>query len=391
MNLIWILFFVLQVLFLLPSYAVALHGCLGCHETTVADGDARIYLHSPFAQRQCDTCHAAEVSSSGADNKQAKQKSTKARRKKITWLGDSVAEGSRHGFVLPGNKLGEVLVVEKKGSGSVISREEIAVPLLDNLEEVADSGKPPIISDVRVLKVQRGVFLSVTIGWKTDSLTKPLVSYGEKDLSQKSEASKRYSREHRVTVYSLKPDKKYKFTVIAKDLFGRSQVSEVLTFSTEKPLSNLSRSIVADEQGQSSEAVLDVKFKRLGSNYLVELMAANPFLAFVGSFGEVRKQQKVEKENGDSTESIEQHKNLSSKSFNSIQACQKCHLSQKVVTHPINVFPKPGMTIPPEYPTLPDGRITCATCHSTHGSDYEYLAIKPGRRELCVGCHKDML
>jgi predicted CXXCH cytochrome family protein len=71
--------------------------------------------------------------------------------------------------------------------------------------------------------------------------------------------------------------------------------------------------------------------------------------------------------------------------------CRNCHQSQSGTTHPVNVLPPPGMIIPPEYPTLADGRITCASCHSTHSSDYEYLAIRAGKRELCVGCHKDML
>ncbi|MBW2186551.1 MAG: cytochrome c3 family protein, partial [Deltaproteobacteria bacterium] len=47
----------------------------------------------------------------------------------------------------------------------------------------------------------------------------------------------------------------------------------------------------------------------------------------------------------------------------------------------------PGMIIPPEYPLLENGRMTCMTCHQPHSSNNEARLLKEGKKELCTGCH----
>lgn len=361
--------------------------CIPCHGASIGADDGRPYLHSPFALRQCASCHIS-VPGPGAAN--AKKPSAKKTKQKVIWLGDSVIAENTHGFVLPGNKLGEVLVVDRKGMDGRIERVEIPVPHLGQLTEVPDLGAPPVISDLKVLKVQRGVFLSVTVGWWTDTLTTASVRYGEKGLTQVSDPLKRFSRRHRVVLYNLKPDTDYQFAVQATDLFGRDQTSEKRTFSTSEALdadSPASGSIVESTGNKG----LTSSFQKFKGDYLVELSSPKPFLAFVGSMGEVRRRLPDGNGADDVSGIMEPHKGLSSEIYVTMNSCRNCHRQQNTVTHPVNVFPKPGMTIPPEYPTLPDGRITCASCHFTHSSDFENLAIKPGRRELCVGCHKDML
>jgi predicted CXXCH cytochrome family protein len=298
-----------------------------------------------------------------------------------------------HAFLLPGDKLGETIVVDVQGADGKFSRREIAVPLLADLAVMGDSHKPPVISGVQVLKVQRGVFLSATIGWQTDSLAFAQVRYGDKELSQTSEQGKRLGRRHEVVLYELQLDRTYRFAAVSSDFFGLRQVSETFEFSTVNPYeAPLPPATSGNPLEGGTEARLDSGFQRVGADYLLELTLEQPAAVYVGSKGEARQQNvSAESTAGALAADDKIHTGLSSQMVISLDACRTCHTDQSRATHPVNVYPKPAMAIPPEYPTLSDGRITCNSCHVPHGSDYEYLSRKARKRELCIGCHKDIL
>jgi predicted CXXCH cytochrome family protein len=384
---------ILTIVFPGPSVqAFDFDGCEVCHEETLQRDYIRLYLHSPYAARKCGKCHAAVISDLPAEQKSAKNISAnRVQRKKTVWLGDSSTVNTKHSFLLPSQKVGDTLVVELQGVDGKFSHKEIAVPLLADLIDVKDAGQPPVISGVHVLKVERGVFLSVTVGWRTDTLADAVVLYGDEDLSQTSDKGTRFGLQHQVVLHNLTPDRTYRYSVVSHDLFGRSQVSEPRTFSTEKPFTAAnSDDIDNPSNGEPSDSV-DNTFQRLGTDYLFQLELAEPSSVFVGSKGPPRRQSAPDAEKGAAIADEKSHAGLSSKVVISMRACGSCHKNQSTATHPVNVYPKPGMVIPPEYPTLPDGRITCNSCHNLHGSDYEFLARKQGKRELCVGCHLDMM
>ena len=278
-----------------------------------------------------------------------------------------------HGFLLPSDKLEDILVVEVHETDGKVSRQEVVLPLLADLAEVDDTGKPPTITELKVLKIQHGVFISTTIGWQTDTLTNAMVRYGISDLSQTSAPSKRFGRQHQVILSLLKPDTTYRFSVVSHDLFRRSQVSEPLTFSTSKPLTTQPDSSDIPPGGGGQGGIVS-SFQRFGTDYFLELKLEQPASVFIGS---------VDRKG---LPDDEFHGGLSSEFMISTEACLSCH---KAHLHPVNVSPtKPGIVIPPEFPTLPDGRITCISCHAPHSSDYYYFTRKPGT-VLCVSCHLD--
>lgn len=380
--------FLLLLLIGLPAvcWSADFQTCRRCHQAELDQAEIRLYQHTPFMQRKCEACHATKASESGLKTGTV---STSVRKihpaePKVTWLAESSQVGSEHSFVLSADKLGDKLVVDLRGERDRFPRQEIKLPLLRDVGKIEKTVADPEISAVKVLEVKRGIFLSVLISWKTDALTDAQVRYGMQDLSQQTDRSKRFGRSHQVRLYNLKPDERYQFQVVGSDLFGRSQASEVLNFSTEKPF-EMKDSAVAS----GGTISLKSSVQRLGNDYLVQLETDKPAAVFVGSVGKRRTQRNDPEPKVPAA--VEAHEGLSTGVELGIAACLNCHRQQKQKTHPVNVLPKPGMTIPPEYPTLPDGRITCASCHLTHSSDYEYLAIRRGKRELCVGCHKDML
>jgi predicted CXXCH cytochrome family protein len=379
----------LAIIFLrLPVHAADFKYCNSCHKV-VLEEIFRTYLHVPFQQQRCGECHLPKnlpVPAAKVDPATLKE------RLKISWLGESAMADSYHGFVLPADKVGNTLVVEVREGEGHFSRKEIAVPLLGGLAEVKnDNGRPPVISDLQVLRVERGVFLSATIGWQTDTLSGALVRYGVSDLSQISQSGNRFGRRHEVVLYNLKPDLTYRFSVVSTDIFGRSQTSEPMTFSTSKPLLAPPPPRTGIPPQSSEGAELASRFQRVGADYLVELTLAQPGSVFIGTGKVTPKPKAPAGDNGPTGGDDRNHAGLSSKRVATLEACGSCHQKPATATHPVNVLPKPGMIIPPEYPTLPDGRITCRSCHETHSSNNEYLAVKPGKRELCVGCHRDML
>ncbi len=387
-HIVLVFFFVFMPL---SVRAFDFQSCDGCHEATLIEDRSRFSLHSPFALQQCEGCHEAKSPLLTEEVTIDDSSTILADKRKINWLGDSIMVATDHVFVMPADKTGDTLVVEQKSMEGRLSRQEIVVPALDDLVEVQDGGELPVISDLQVLKVQRGVFLSATIAWQTNTITDAHVRFGHEKLSQSSQPGIRLGRSHEVVLYNLKPDKTYLFTATSNDLFGRSQTSENLTFSTARPLDKpqvpSSRNLVVNDQ----KDVMDYHFLRLGTNYFIELAFAQPVAVFIGSQGVPMKQSLPDKSSDALEAGNDSHDGLSSKQVVTLEVCRSCHQNQSTTTHPVNVYPKPGMIIPPEYPTLPDGRITCMSCHEAHGSDYEFLMIVSGKRELCIGCHRDMI
>jgi hypothetical protein len=281
------------------------------------------FQHLPFQQQRCAECHAAQNSLTPADtDPSAEQKDKRA----ISWLRESAMAGTQHGFVLAGENIGSSLVIQVQGGGGVSFRQEIAVPPLKTLAEVKDSGLPPVVSAARVLKIERGLFLSATIGWQTDTLTDALVSYGTKDLSQTSQPSQRLGHRHEVILYDLKPDKTYHASIISRDLFGRRQTSEALTFSTAKALTAAQSARSANLPESEGEPRLTSNFRRVGTGYLLELALDRPAWVYVGAGGMPRKPEPPVGSTGVvGGEDDKFHEGLSTRQVASLEACQGCH------------------------------------------------------------------
>lgn len=385
--------YILMIIVLLvpTSAAVAedFSRCDDCHGRTLERDRGRIYQHQPFAQQECRSCHSVPVEVVTQPVPGRSGSPTGLDRRRIAWLEESAVATIEHAFLFPADKLGELLVVEARDQDGGFTRTELSIPRLAEVEEVADQGQAPRISDLQILEVRRGVFLSVTIGWRTDTLTDARVFYGLKDPTQVAGSGRRYGVQHQVVLNQVQPGKTYNFRAVSRDLFGRDHESETLTFSTARAVPGAPQ--VSTSRAKGGPSLVASSVRRRGSNYLFDLRLENPATLFVGSKGEVREQQAEPPPIATAEAGTDVHAGLSTGAVLTIDSCRSCHSKQNAATHPVNVFPKPGMVIPPEYPTLPDGRISCISCHAIHGSNNEYLARKPGKRDLCVGCHQDML
>ena len=339
--------------------------CKNCHKVTLDEDNSKNYLHSPFSAGECEECHVGQVVDSQIDWR------------KVRWLAETRVCDTYHAFLLPDDQLRDTFAVKLYGNTGEISRQVMALPPRFDLPEVEDSGKPPVISNIQVLEVKRGVLISATVGWETDTLADAAVRYSNEDFVQTVKPNNRLARKHQRVLSKLKPDSTYSFSVISQDVFGRSQVSEPLTFSTAEFFSTMQQ---PDNSGnvpeKENESLLATRFRRLGSDYLIELTLKQPASIRIGTIGESR-----------CLPDDEDHAGLSCRKAYFIETCLNCHSAHD---HPVNVSPrKPGIIIPPEFPSLQGGRIVCISCHESHSSEYASLTRKDLRGGLCESCHQN--
>lgn len=371
---------VLHVSFL-PAQNADFQQCYECHGQILQDQMSRMVVHVPFMEQNCRVCHMAQPKTASQDS----QKGKPDKPKKMKWLGESLEPDGRHLFLVPGRGLENSLIVEVRKPGGVMVREEIPVPALEVQDPFMDTAQEPVVANVEMLGVERGLFLTATIRWTTDTPSEGRVYYGESELVQRSPLTRRLGYTHQVVLRDLKPGKNYQFQVEATDLFGRSARSTPQSFSTAKPRPATRPA----NMPSTAQVATTATFHRFGEDYLVDLSISQPAIVSLGAFEATEKPPRSADNESAGPDAF--HAGLSDQITVSMHVCNECHQRQVTASHPVNVLPKPDMIIPPEYPTLPDGRITCMTCHQFHGSDYPYRLIKRGQRELCVGCHVNML
>lgn len=361
--------------------------CYSCHEDDVKESFDMLAVHLPFIQKKCPECHVsdspAEASSGSEGISRTFNESTK-----LKWTGISPYPSKTHWISLSADDVVDTLYVKARDDIEVLFMEIMDLPNKEDLKEIKVEQSPPKISDVKVRHVERSLFISAEIGWKTDEIASSKVVYGIKSLNKSSQVDLNLVSEHVVDLAGLKAKKIYQFKVISQDMFGNKSESGIFTFSTSE---SYSASDTAGEKQGHEMGKVEVKgeFFLKDGDYLAKFTATRPVFVSVGvqSTAALRKRTSRVKEKGPE---VTKHYLLKNELDVNINNCYTCHTDvKKGKSHPVNVYPKRGMTIPPEYATLSDGRISCMSCHGTHASNYDFMLIKPTSKALCTGCHKE--
>lgn len=367
--------------------------CDACHEDVVSESLKKKHIHSPVAKKRCIVCHL-DVKSNVEQQKKEKGKNDD----KIKWLGENSSPATEHWFILPSDKVGDNLVVEVKNDASGVQRREVSLSSLGaNIRHLVNDNTHPLISEVKAQKIERDILLSATIAWKTDKVSTSTVRYGIGRLNAVQDLDNHMAKEHNVVLYGLKSGKTYQYQVFSKDIFGNRSSSAIQTFSTVAASKPVAISIESGNSNETTSAFdLTNEVFRYGGNYLLKIASNQPVSIMVGSSpqkpGQWARPNKQTSEKQVAKKLPVNHPKMKNKlDINSI-VCQTCHIEiKKGLSHPVNVYPKPGMRIPAEYPTLADGRILCMSCHARHASDNNFRILKPTKKELCIGCHRDMV
>jgi len=367
------------------AVVAAEQSCGDCHREVVERGMGKRYVHMPFLKKQCAACHVSGQTVS-VPTRQQIAAVKEPLPEKVRWFRDAPGVAVSHWVLLSPDQLGDTLIYKAWDGASRMPMRQLAVPPLATLPNKANDGKPPTISAVEVLDVRRGISTTATIAWNTDEFADSQVAYGP-DAPSSTKADRKLTRRHQVLLTGLDKDKAYRFQVISSDLFGNRAQSAVQEFATDKTFM-LDESRHEEAGGAGSKVEVTGQLFRQGEQYLAVFEANRPVSLSLGvpEVEEGSLAQQTPRQVVDSPS----HPVLKSQVETNISACDGCHAYLKQgYSHPVNVFPKPGMVIPKEYRLLPDGRISCMSCHVEHGGDYEHRLLKSGKKDLCLGCHTD--
>lgn len=365
------------------SRALAEEGaCLGCHQATWDRDLGRFYVHAPFMEKKCGHCHVA------ASFKEP-QASVPVPPSAIDWFRRNRVPASDHWFAFSPSLVADHLWIETREGKKSQNPYYVSLPPLESLPEFANDGGPPQIGRVEVQEISLGVFVSARITWKTDEFADSSLRFGLGKLTEESTRDFNLRQNHEVILSGLERGKEYLFSVVSEDVFGNRAVSAPMAFSTHRnlPSNESDAKTSSPSMLNSTELSLIHRLHRAGDQYLLLVEAPQPVTVSLGKNAVAAKGPnrlaQAPLNSGDPT-----HPPLQDEVFLNISVCLNCHQNiSQAMSHPINILPPRGMLIPPEYPLLADGRMTCMSCHLRHGSDLPFRMIKSSRKELCIGCH----
>ncbi len=360
--------------------------CISCHDKTYNKSLHNIYIHRPFLDKKCLTCHVEGNTSFSVSNGQDSSQRT---RPKITWLQKHYEPARSHFFLVPSLKVDNTLFVQKKGNNGRSTITSLTLPPLEQLPQLSNDNKQPEISDILFHGVKRGILYSAIISWKTDKPADGRIHYGIGTFNHKSNLDHQLKTHHTISISPVTPGKTYNYTVISQDIHGNRTISQPLSFST-KTLGLINPPPEDSPIGQAPfQEGLSHQLLAVGDQYFITITAHQSTYMHIGSHRNLSPRISMPANAGDQTVPAE-HTPMKNTTDTNITTCLVCHKDyQSDSSHPINVRPKRGMTFPDDYPLNDDGRMHCMTCHDSHASNNEARIRRPSKQELCTGCHKN--
>jgi len=368
--------------------------CMECHDDLYAESLENLYIHTPFLEKNCEICHDSSMSTSSGSSVSSAKKAQNSG-PKMTWLTKGGRSLSEHWLLLPVPESVSEFVLGVNGTGKKHSKLVYTLPPFDDLPEIENDKKGPQIDKVMILAMQRSIFITATIGWETDEISDAQIKYSLKKKQFLSAVDSQLGKSHQLTLMGLKAKKKYRFSVISKDIYGNESVLGPYVLNTKKAKDGSGKKSEKKKKKKGSEVEekeneILTEFYKIPGNYLIKVNSSEEKKIFLG-LKSADESGDGDEDSGVNEDMDPDHLLLTDPFELNTQQCYICHNSYKELSHPVNVFPKPGMVIPPEYPTLPDGRISCMTCHNKHGSNNPFRTLKEHNRDLCIGCHKEMI
>lgn len=359
--------------------------CVSCHEQADPQRLRGRYVHQPMVKKQCDQCHIAgtRVAKRQKISPLAKEKQ---RQEKIRWVRTLSGRQQEHWLRLPAKSVAGNLYLRAADGRLRTPVKKIVLPVLASLPQKENDKLPPQQLDITVSDVRLSISASATVRWKTDEFTESHLYYGVGRLSSVKHVEL-LAREHEQLLTGLDAGETYQYQIVSQDLFGNETRSPLLEFSTEKSLmSSAARNDF--RSGFMAEIEMSWQLFRVGGDYLLAVTADRPVTLAFGVEKHTAEQLQVEQQEVKSGAFV--HPILKSSLDTNVTVCKDCHTGlREDYSHPIKIRARRGMVIPADFPLLPDGKLSCMTCHANHASDFEYRLRRAEKSDLCRGCHTE--
>ena len=351
--------------------------CLECHKKYVYNELKNSFVHQPFLQKNCIICHSPDWvdNAAASDGKALFPIKTKK-------LGSGHNPARIHLFSIPKDLEPNILFVEANYGTNKTFRTKLRVPPFDSIKTLSSDATPPVISNIHVTEIQRNDMVTARIRWETDKLASSSFYYGIGEPDKHTSSSSCYMSKHFIDLTTLEPDETYNFVVKVEDIYGNSRKSTPYSFSTDK-----SFKVKETKQTTHSQVpmALNSEIFRSEDNYLIRLNATQPVSIEISTYDMPNFPLLKEITN----RAPANHPPLKNIYETNVLTCETCHLAPNDrFSHLVNFRAKLGSNIPSQYPRLPDGQISCITCHLQHGSNTQFHLRESSDRTLCIGCHK---
>lgn len=359
--------------------------CLKCHKQIVNQTENQLVIHPPFLQNRCILCHGSVMSdtnNSQPEENPAAQTATK----NMEWLAESFAENTQQTALLPVDVCDSLLTIKLWYHNREKQQQDVTCPGLATIPAKLATTQKPTTSQPHLSNYNDQLFTRATLGWETNVPCRCQLLYRSDNAEYVDNEDDFYTLVHSHEIRNFNPENT-KFLVQCDDTFQQHVQSQYI------PLASLPLTAKRSGEPQSrSAADFTIEFKRMGNVIEAVVTTTQPAAIALGRLGQSAEdqteiQQTITMEIPDANEATK-HPPLATEKQINTTICFQCHKETvEVASHPINVLAPPGMTIPPEYPLLSDGRMTCMTCHAHHSSNNEARLLKGGKKELCTGCH----
>lgn len=359
----------------LYQYAIAIEiECEKCHQKVYDEIAGYKFQHSTFILKECDICHISKKAGTADEPKGRRIPVTDYTIEHMVVLSNMSIDRPYQMKISLNNRKGK----KRESNWQLFTPSEIT-------EYFTNDETPPSISRVIVERVELAAFVSAEVSWETDELSDSVVEYGLTTDYGYSAYSINYNKRHIVKLNGLEHKKVYHYRVISRDVFGNKAASGDYVLDVSKDF-NIKQKLAQSEDDILPEfrtiKVLGIKQKDKNSksDKVVVYFTVSDEVTSVVEY--------LEKKDGAAVEEKHGSGGLKSKRETGIDACVKaCH--RQGASHPVGVTSRGRNRIPDNLPTA-EGRImTCATCHTPHGSNIKYLARLDFSRDICVLCHTD--
>ncbi|OEU75390.1 MAG: hypothetical protein BA874_03150 [Desulfuromonadales bacterium C00003068] len=381
-------FTITLLFFCLNSHQVQaqLSPCLTCHQEIKEIATEQYYIHRPVQEERCHICHDNNTTEQlpTQQNEISTQIIVETDEKKMEWLAESFVENTHQVALLPADIAGTKLTLKVWYQNRHKEITEFQCPDIETLQP-KHSAITPAINQLHFHDYNDLLLSRATLSWTTTTPCQCRLTYRYTGHEYTKTEDDFYALEHTLEIRNFSATST-EVSVLCNDTTGQQISTEFTTLNT------LPFSTQVDEQlpPYGSEG-FSPQFKQLGDLIELSITTTQPATLAIGRLEQLKKDEPLlEISTIQEIAPIEErnHIELTNKEQLNTKICFKCHSNTvEGTSHPINVLPPPGMIIPPEYPLLENGRMTCMTCHQPHSSNNEARLLKEGKKELCTGCH----
>jgi predicted CXXCH cytochrome family protein len=318
------------------------------------------YQHK-VAKDECTLCHVVPDSK---NEKKVSMRLPTLQKKGILYLGNLLKD-----------KKYQVEVEAFDNTGEKSTAKLIRIIPNEIRQQRGDESPLKQISDVKIEKIRRSIFVEATVSWVTDAPSTTEIEYwirGEK-YRRTFTLENLFTREHRTVLKGLTHKKHYNFRVISRDIFGNIRRSGEYNFDTSYDYSHVNE---LEREARSLPIIIDIRPIKIGNKKDLYLnVSANKPVGFTVWLKEIKEEE----------EERPCYDFLPTR-YTTIDVCGKCHPQD--ASHPVGIRSQnPKIKVPEDLPTLEKGIITCITCHLPHGGENMYYVRKIFPKNLCIKCH----